>query len=200
MPWRTAASSDPAPRSQSKPSASTSVSHSTNVGHEVVQQRIDRREPIGFRTRSNVSMIALTGLVVVAQHTSSAPNIREPVLVTVWSVCGRFGKSPEDHLDEAALFELLALAKKQLRSHVGVYTNVPRWSNLPVHEGCAADDEPGHDAGRSQGESARHRVGDSACGAHAPSGNSTVTMGRDRRAAATRTTDRTGSGAEEGQE
>jgi hypothetical protein len=53
-------------------------------------------------------MVALSRFVVVPQEAFSAAHVREPVLVTVWSIRRRPGKFPEDHFNESALLELLA--------------------------------------------------------------------------------------------
>ena len=77
-------------------------------------------------------MIALAGLVVVAQDAFPAAHVCEPAFVAVWSIRRRPGKFPEDHFDESALFELLTFAEEELRSHVGAYTNVSLRSKLRV--------------------------------------------------------------------
>jgi hypothetical protein len=50
---------------------------------KVVEEPFDARKPIGLLLRTDVAVIAFPGFVVIAQHTISVVNQREPVFVSM---------------------------------------------------------------------------------------------------------------------
>jgi len=96
---------------------------SINVRPEIGQQLVDGRERIAFLMVADVPMVALAGLVVVAQHAAAPLDIGQPIFEAVLRSRLWLRQAPDHDLDGGLLVEPLDLVHQQLGLHVGMDYN-----------------------------------------------------------------------------